>query len=556
MAKEYVNWDPLTVPEYRQATVGSGTIGGKAKGLLFAREVLATAGVPALARVKVPESLFLGTGLFREQMACSPGKLCPKLVSAVELVLSRFECPLAIRSSSKLEDSLKFSFAGKYLTVFVPNRGTWDERFAQVCSAILAVYDSTFNDAAVQYRRKHGLEGEEMAVIVQPLIGEERLGYFYPDVSGVGFSKNYRRWTERIRKEDGMVRVVFGLGTKCVGRGYARTFSLTNPWLRPEGFDPYVIARYSQETMDALDLTSGELVSFNINRKRELVRCHRNFGDVAQIFSQDAKELRDVGPGDQPGPGERYVFTFRKFVERYPEFFSTCRALFKVLEDAMGTPVDIEFVYDLAHRQFWLVQARPLSAWEENRRVRVPSGLPSERVLLKADRMLTNGQIEGVRHLVWVDPQAYLNCSQPYAVAREVGEQNEKFANEGYILVGPGRWGSSDPAKGVPVRYNEINHARLLVEVGIIERGIIPELSYGTHFFADLDMDRILYMPVFQGLSSNVVNWEWFANRTEWVSPSGVVKVYDGCFDAYLDGEGMVGVVLDSEGTSNWHSEA
>lgn len=552
MAESYVNWDPLSVPEYRLATLGSGTIGGKAKGLLFAREVLKASRLPALTKVRIPESMFLATELFQEQMRCGEGALCAGLRAAVELILDRFSCPLAIRSSSRLEDSLKFSFAGKYLSVFVPNRGSKDERFKQVCSAILAVYASTFNEAATEYRRKHGLQDEEMAVIIQPLIGEERLGYFYPDVSGVGFSKNYRRWTERIRKEDGMVRVVFGLGTKCVGRGYARTFSLTNPWLRPEGFDPYMIARYSQETMDALHLSSGALVSFNINQKPELARCHRHFGDVAQVFSQATRELRDIGSGEEPGPGERYVFTFRKFTEKYPEFFNTCRALFQVLEEAMGTPVDIEFVYDLDSRQFWLVQARPLSAWEENRRVRIPARVPPDRILLKADRMLTNGQLDGVRHIVFVDPHGYLGCSEPYAVAREVGSLNEQYAAEGYILVGPGRWGSSDPAKGVPVRYNEINHAKLLVEVGIIERGIIPELSYGTHFFADLDMDRILYMPVFDGLKSNIVNWEWFNSRADWVSPSGTVRAYHGCFDAYLDGEGMVGVVIDSGGGGGW----
>ncbi|MGI6604596.1 MAG: hypothetical protein ACOX2S_06050 [bacterium] len=338
------------------------------------------------------------------------------------------------------------------------------------------------------------------------------------------------------------------MGTRCVGREYARTFSLTNPELRPEGHNPREIAKYSQERFDSVDLTSGELKVFNINQRPDIPTYHPNLSRYAQLYLAGLNEIRDLGPfRPAPGIGDKVVFTFQNFPRFYPEFFNLVRTLFITLEEEMGLPVDIEFTFEPENKAFTLVQVRPLSSYEEYRSVHIPPNIPRERILLKGDRMLTNGTLVGVRHLVYVDPELYRISGDKRAVAQEVGRINRRLENERYILVGPGRWGSSSPDLGVPVNYSEISNTGLLVEVGISHANFTPELSYGTHFFADLEASGILYLPVFDTVESNMINNHWFASHPAETSGHPAVKVFTGLFDAYLDGEGLSGCVVWSE---------
>ncbi|BCV24670.1 PEP/pyruvate-binding domain-containing protein [Gelria sp. Kuro-4] len=561
---QFLAFDPLDNPLYRSQTIGTGKIGGKARGLLFAREVLAHRRDPALAQVAIPESYFIATGVFDEfvsanglqvlaesgrdyseiEAAFERGAFAPWFREALAALLEKLPCPLAVRSSSQLEDNLKYSFAGKYLTTFVSGSGDPESRLLALEAAIKRVYASVYSPSAAEYRRKHGLRGDKMAVLIQRLIGKERGGYFYPETAGVGFSKNYRRWTERIKKEDGVVRLVFGLGTRCVGREYARTFSLTNLNLRPEGHNPREIAKYSQERFDSVDLATGQVQVFNINHRLSALDYHPGFHQYAQVYLAGSNEIRDLGAFlPNLGPGDKIVFTFRNFPRYHPELFSVMHALFATLEEEMGVPVDIEFTYEAEDKVFTLVQVRPLSSYEEYRSVHIPPHLPADHVLLKGDRMLTNGTLLGVKHLVYVDPYIYQEAPDKYAVAREVGRVNRRLEGERYILVGPGRWGSTSPELGVPVNYSEISNTGLLVELGIRQANFVPELSYGTHFFADLEVDGILYLPVFDTIATNVFNAAWFQNHPAEPTGHPAVRVYSGLFDVYLDGEGLCGCV-------------
>jgi len=564
-------FDPLAIPEYRQASLGEGSIGGKAKGMLFAREALKRVAAgqkresDLVLPVVVPESHFVPEEFFDQFLALNHlenlrddpeavpeyqeaflrGEIPVDLKKQLLRLLEQVSYPLAVRSSSLLEDNPEHSFAGKYLTTFLANNVDLPTRLKELETAIKMVYASTYGLNAIEYRLKHGLTGEKMAVIVQRLEGRRRRQYFYPEISGVGFSKAYRRWTERIRAEDGVMRIAFGLGTRCTGRGYARTLSLTNPRLRPEGNNPADVARYSQETIDVLDLEAGKFVSFNINERPELLREHRHFHLLAQLYNGEENSLqRVVPPIEAPPPGQRYVFTFHGLAAAFPQLFQTTSFLYEVLEEEMGTPVDIEFTYETADQVYSLVQARPLSSYEEYRRVTIPPDLDPERILLKGDRMLTNGVLSGVRFLVYVDYWAYAAAPNKGAVAREIGRINRRLAGERYILVGPGRWGSTDPLLGVPVTYQEISNAGLLVEVGISHQRFAPELSYGTHFFADLEADRVLYLPVFDEIKTNIFNRQWFDQTPS--LPTGVpaVRIYEGKFSAYLDSHTMQGVVV------------
>ncbi|HHY91781.1 MAG TPA: phosphoenolpyruvate synthase, partial [Firmicutes bacterium] len=522
---QFLAFDPLENPLYQSQTIGSGKIGGKARGLLFAREILARGRDRLLDQVGIPESYFIATSIFDEfvhdnqlagladsgrdfaeiEAAFARGVFAPWFRAALAELLQKLDCPLAVRSSSLLEDNLKYSFAGKYLTTFVANSGDAESRQLALEEAIKRVFASVYSPSATEYRRKHGLRGDKMAVLIQRLIGKERGGYFYPETAGVGFSKNYRRWTERIKKEDGVVRLVFGLGTRCVGREYARTFSLTNLSLRPEGHNPREIAKYSQERFDSVDLATGEVRVFNINHRLSTLDYHAGFHQYAQVYLAGSNEIRDLGAFlPNLAPGDKLVFTFQSFPRYHPELFEIMRHLFATLEEEMGVPVDIEFTYEAEDKAFTLVQVRPLSSYEEYRSVHIPAHLPAENILLKGDRMLTNGTLIGVRHLVYVDPYTYQDASDKHAVAREVGRVNRRLEGERYILVGPGRWGSTSPELGVPVNYSEISNTGLLVELGIRQANFVPELSYGTHFFADLEVDGILYLPVFDTIETNV----------------------------------------------------
>ncbi len=563
--KRFLAFNPLSIEDYRRLTLGSGQLGGKAKGLLYARETLLETDDPATENIFVPESRFLATDLFLEfvedngindiyqegasfeavEAACLASPLKEGLRRDLERLVMELDYPLAIRSSALLEDSLHYSFAGKYLTVFAANQGSPQERLAPLEMAIKRVYASTFGPDAVAYRHKHNLEHEEMGVIVQQLQGQQRGELFYPELSGVGFSRNFRRWTERVRTEDGVVRIVFGLGTRCTERGYARSFSLTNVELRPEGNVTREVQKYSQETMDALDLASGDTLTFNINSRMDIAKHHPHFPVYAEVYSSRDETINQFRPlAFRPQPGDKVIFTFARLNRVFPEVFELPRFIFGLLEREMGVSVDIEFAFEPEERRFSLLQARPLSSWEEYRLVEIPRDLHPESILLRGDRMLTNGTLLDVPFIVYVDHEAYRDAGNKYEVVREVGRINRELGGHNYILVGPGRWGSSHPEQGVPVRYSDISNCLMVVEVGIRAQDFVPELSHGTHFFADLEMDGTLYMPVFDTVEDNQFRREWFLSNPSLLTQHPAVRVIPGQFSAYLDGRGMEGVVI------------
>ena len=224
--------------------------------------------------------------------------------------------------------------------------------------------------------------------------------------------------------------------------------------------------------------------------------------------------------------------------------FSSLEELAAFLEEQMGRPADMEFTYDTKDGKLTVLQLRPLAAYEEMAKVRIPADW-ADRTLLRGNRMVSNGRMEHVEHLVYVDPFVYGKDTTFYEVAREIGRINERLEGTNYILVGPGRWGSTNPKLGVPVRYNEICHCGCLIEVGITASDYMPELSYGTHFFSDLAVDNVLYMPVFEGEGKSIFSRDWF-DHTKWEpGPEPALRVYHGHFSAYLDGDKNEGYIVE-----------
>ncbi len=570
-AKEsYFNWQPQDDPEFAPLICGRGTIGGKGRSLLFALRQLRDSGDEQLAGTRVPRSIYFGIEIFhkflegitkfdallaagdpeRIESVFMAAELPPEAKLFIRDFISDMCDPVAIRSSSRLEDDEKHSFAGKYLTTFLTNAtGTAEERARAVENEVKRIYSRTFFPAAEDYRRRHSLGSDDMGIIIIRMAGRRRGRFYYPTLAGVGYSQNFRRWTTRIKQEDGLVRLVFGMGTMSTKRGYARTVSLTNPVLRPEGFAPEKVSAIAQECFHVLDFDHpNEITPLDVKKEwKQLMEYHTDFSAYAQICQYEDGEFvfKDIMKNMCSVPdGAKVCFTFDKFPRKYPNFYKRAKNTLALLERKMGLPADIEFACEPSDDTFCLIQSRPF--WSNHSYAGDMPALSPENILLQADRMVTQGAIPDIKKIVYIDYGLYYEQRDFYTVARKLGELNKASAGEPYILVAPGRIGSSNPALGVPVLYSELTNCRCMVELGIPRLGFMPELSYGTHFFSDLEVDGVLYMPVFAGEDRNIFNKDWFDGRpwTAWEGNSAI-RVYEGDFGAFMDGTTNRGIIAE-----------
>lgn len=532
--------------------IGGGHIGGKAKGFLQGKEILS--GGRALERfprevklLRFPATFCIGIDVYEEfikrnelgeiisraksaiededyerlKQRFFSGTFQPAVVKEFSRLLSKITYPLAVRSSSVLEDRPGTSFAGKYDTIFISNRGTPNERTEQLLTAVKTVFASTYNPSAVQYRVKHHLtdEDERMAILLQEAIGLEFEGYFMPLMAGVGFSQSGYCWNREIKKEDGLVRLVFGLGTRAVGRGYARLFSPKKPLSRPEGTDVREIDKFSQATIDALDINQNRIVSFHFSKVvRNGLDCYPR---AERLFS-----LRDAGHLYMPvtnmwNPEHKPVLTFDAILTNpwcglyIP---SITDAVFKALEDGFGFPVDVEFAVrvddNLKEAHFYLVQARPLSQRSSMAPHPIPRDVAENDKLFSAAKNVTSAVIHNIEYIVYVDSFQYDKwpVDDRHEVARVVGRINRLLEGKIFMLMGPGRWGSAKVELGVPTKYSEISNCAMLVEIARKMENYVPEVSFGTHFFQDLIEDCIVYMPLYPD-EPNIIFNEDFLNK-------------------------------------------
>lgn len=547
--------------------VGAGSVGGKAIGLIYAKTAIEDweeAICEHQDRLLIPHSWIIATDVFDDFMNVNnideavrqkcdeeidvpemnrrivSGSLPLNCREFLEGILVKENRPLAVRSSSYLEDNLKHSFAGVYQSVFIPNDGTFDERMAQLETAVKIVYVSAFGDDAKEYRKKHGIawQDEKMGILIQSMVGSHYPdGLYYPLFAGVAFSRNYYPWTNRIKAEDGVARLVLGLGTRAVGRYHARVFSPTLPGLRPEGMVVKDIVKYSQEVADVMDFKSGLLIEEDIS---SLKNMNQKLHMACSVVSPEGY-LTDAGPGRTEG--KRLLATFDPILNsnQYVPFVPMIGSLLKNLERLLGVPVDVEFAVNFEESEdgderamFYLLQVRSLGGRPEHRKVILPTGIPNERIVFRAERILGNGVKRGVRHIVYIPHQAY-EFQKGYAFAREIGRLNKSLENENYILIGPGRWATQNPELGIPVRYAEISNASVIVEVSY--KRFSPELSYGTHFFGDMLATNILYIPLWLEKGS-FLNEEFLMNSpNKWESENvRLVEVPKGV-NVYADGE-------------------
>lgn len=535
--------------------IGTGKIGGKAAGMLLAYKILQNTAPEILEQIVLPRSYFVGADVFYDFMAINhvefmnqkyksaeqiradyPGiqsqyaraRFPEEIADQLREVLSELgKTPLIVRSSSLLEDNFGTSFAGKYASFFCPNQGTPKENLRDLTLAIRRTYASVYSPDALTYRRRVGLldYDERMAILLQEVQGQRYRQYYFPAVAGVAYSFSPIVWHPRLRREEGFMRLVMGLGTRAVERvanDYPRLINLSHPQLRPEATRK-AIRYYSQHFVDLLDLKQNELTTV----PSETV-LGSDYPSLRWVVSVDDGET--IGPPLSIGPylsPEKLVLTFDNLLQR-SEFVSLVKKILTRLAEQYQLPVDIEFVASLAPGtgksglMFHLLQCRPQNRWnpESGAAPPPPDSLPARDQLFLCTRMVPNGYVSRVEYVVYVDPEAYYHLEIPddYAeTARWIGNLNKALEGRTFILIGPGRWGSSDFLQGVPITYADIFNTRALVELAVNKHGYTPEPSYGTHFFQDLVESQIYPLAVYPDEAGDYLNWAFLkqaANQT------------------------------------------
>jgi pyruvate,water dikinase len=424
-----------------------------------------------------------------------------EVVKGLSLLLDDLDSkPLIVRSSSLLEDRSGAAFSGKYKSLFLANRGRKRQRLAELLDAVAEVLASTFGPDPIEYRIDRGLLDvrEEMGIMIQEVVGQQVGDYYFPAFSGVAFSRNEYRWSPRVRSEDGLLRIVPGLGTRAVDRlsdDYPILLSLKQPELRVSS-NPADIARYSPHYLDAIHLKTRRFETLSIRSLLE--QCDGRYPLGNQVFSKIDQDRisRPIGLSLNPKRND-YVATFDGLLQ--DPFIARMQELMQSLEDSTGAPVDLEFAHDGEH--LYVLQCRAQSHAGDSAPVRLPLDIASEDIVFTANKHCSNGLVSDIRYVVYVDPDAYHAIEDPgrmREVGRAIGRLNELLPKRSFILIGPGRWGSrGDIRLGVPVTYSDIHNAAMLIEVARRRGNYIPDLSFGTHFFQDLVEADIRYLPLY-----------------------------------------------------------
>ena len=548
--------------EIKRREIGTGCIGGKAVGMLLARHIIRDTD-PELyeKRIEPHDSYFIGADVFytyavqnntwelrtrmiepEDYIRIAPefrerllnGQFMPGIREQFLSMLEYFgQSPIIVRSSSLLEDGIGNAFAGKYESVFCPNQGSLEERYQVFEDAVRRVYASTVSPEAIRYRAdRHLLDrDEQMALLVMRVCGDVHGDYYYPHLAGVGHSRNlYVTGPDTGEENSGMLRMVFGMGTRAVDReadDYARFVDLNAP-AAPQMVEYGYEYRYSQHKVDVISLKDNDFVTLPMEKLNK-----RSMQTDTSLFMEPdtatAARYREMGLYNEPVPD---IVNFRKLLQRtdYPQ---TMKRIMAIVAEKYNYPVDIEYACNFTVQGDYrvnLLQCRTIQT----------SGIgqagvkPDVRDYLwhiRGNFMGGNASIP-VRYVVFVKVEPYLALpeQQKYAVARAVGDLNQHLKDQNAILIGPGRWGTTTPSLGVPVRFAEINHYSSMCELAYSSHGLRPELSYGSHFFQDLVESGIFYAAFYQGTPDCSFNEAGFDS-------------FPDCYDEFLSDEKLKGVV-------------
>lgn len=523
--------------------IGTGFIGGKSVGMLLARRIIhEEAGERIEPFLEPHDSYFLGSDIYytyivqngwwklRTLQKSDEGyfKYAPELKEKLlkgsfpEKIQEQFvqmleyfgQSPIIVRSSSLLEDNFGNAFAGKYESVFCVNQGTPEERYEAFEQAVRCVYASTMNEDALVYRLNRGLakKDEQMAILVQRVSGDYYGDYFFPHTAGVGNSANLYVWDKNMDMNAGMLRLVFGMGTRAVDRtegDYVKIVSLDDP-LRIPLVSFKDKKKFSQHSADVLSIKDNDLITRPIEEVlAEEIRVKKEL--FAARDEQTEERLRERGVTGYKVP---YILDFGNLLKG-TAFPSLMKEILALLSRVYDYPVDIEFTANFNRSGSFkvnLLQCRPLQTKGLGKTVRLPRVTNDRNCFFKTGGNFMGGNIHlQIDYVIYVPAGKYLHLSEQgkYAVARQIGNLNTVLKNKTVMLIGPGRFGTTTPSLGIPVHFTELCNMAVICEVASPLEGFEPELSYGSHFFQDLVEADIFYAALFNGQRDVVFHPEY-----------------------------------------------
>lgn len=558
------------------ARIGGGSMGGKARGLAFINALIRRYKLNQRfdsVHIAVPTSATLGTDVFETFMdknklwnlvakevdddVIARSFLKAKIPKATHKKLSAFleqaKYPLAVRSSSLLEDSPEQPFAGIYTTHMIPNNHTnLRVRREQLCDAIKLVYASLFFRGAKHYLETtaHHAQEEKMAVILQEIIGSPHGDNFYPTFSGVARSYNFYP-IKQMRPEDGVAYVALGLGKIVVEGGAGLMFSPAHPTVLPQFATIKDMVNNSQRHFFAVDISRPDVyptpdaLANMVELSLDVAESDGTLAPIGSVYSPDNDAVFD----GLSRAGTRLV-TFAHVLKS--NLFPLAEILQTVLDigrDGMGCPVEIEFAVDMSAdpMMFGLLQIRPSVQDEECSPIDIEEIQP-EQVLCMSPLVLGNGRICGLRDIVYVKPDTF-DSAYTREIAQQIGLINDQIRAAGRqcILIGPGRWGSADRWLGIPVTWDQISSAQVIVETTLKDFVIAP--SQGTHFFQNLTSLRVGYFTVNPLADEGFIDWEWLDGQPAVLENEFLRHLLiDEPLDAVLDGRNRRGFILKPNG--------
>lgn len=560
--------------------IGDGSLGGKARGLAFMRHLLRTNGITQRypgVRISVSPTVVLTTDWFDRFLADNDlldfavssnddsqilarflaAPLPATLQGSLRVLLDQVQYPLAVRSSSLLEDSQYQPFTGVYDTFMLANQDPdLDVRLQQLMKAIKRVYASTFSQHAKAYVRAtpYRLEEEKMAVVIQPVVGSRHDTRFYPDFAGVVRSRNFYP-VEPMTFEDGMAAVVLGLGRPVVDGGKSLMFCPRYP--------KHLIQFSTVE--DMLHNSQTEFLALEMGAPANADAPDAEFRETSFPLKVAEKDGTLFAVGSTYSPDNQAVYD--GLSRRGPRIVSFAPILkygvfplpailddlMKTGEQALGRPVEIEFAVKMPRlrkdpAEFAFLQIRPLVLTQETEELKI-EGVDPERLICQSTKVLGNGRISGLHDVVVVDFHAF-ERGHSQDVAEAVAKMNAKLSAEDkpYLLIGVGRWGSNDPWLGIPVTWDQISAARAIVEAGFRDLRVTP--SQGSHFFQNLTAFQVGYFTVNPDAGEGTVDWKWLAQQPSLEERECVRHLhFDSPISVVMNGRTGSGVILKPEET-------
>ncbi len=520
--------------------VSNGSVGGKGRGIAFTESLLQKPQFHEMIKginITIPRTVIVGTDEFENfmdrfefsdllnstedhmetRLKFLQAELSSMLSQRLKKMLIHIKSPLAVRSSGLFEDSLSQPFAGIYETYFLPNNHPDIEvRLAQLLDAIKMVYASVFTPLAKSYfdSVNHSLEEEKMAVIIQELVGKPYGDHFYPHISGVAQSYNYYPFSH-MKPEDGLGLLAAGLGKSIVDGSQSFRFCPKFPKMNVMTVKD--LLANSQRYLYGLNIKNDKIHLENGDDatlekiELDIAEKHGSLNLCASVYDNDSNSIK---PGlHAPGPR---VIDFR-YILHYDivPLANAVSSILDVMKSALGTPVEIEFSVDLTKDSagkcsLYILQVKPLIRSVENIEVSTES-IDRKKVLLYTTRAMGNGVIEGIRDIVYVIPEKF-DKMKTGIIRDEVALINSEMKKNGlpYILMGPGRWGSSDPFLGIPVDWAAISQAKVIVEAGLKDFNV--DASLGSHFFHNITSMNIGYFTVPARSSDSFIDFEYLGS--------------------------------------------